>query len=241
MKKFHSKIICQPIIETKESFYLLPRIFNRIFPKNLITNILTKGTKGYLYSKLINRIEKENLSKNEHLINTLKKFQFDLILEKSFSTGKKIVTPDFLLIDNINKEIMIIDYKHFLSPFSAADTSNRLKELQKGVKQLRKYLHFFSTYKDKELSNIKDYKHYGMLLFHNPMVMPVKLPKEGNIVFSDENTFYQYLPKVKSLTELNNTIKELPDLSVKIESCTYLSMELKVQNIKFKWPLFVVE
>lgn len=235
-KKFHSKIFSQPLIEAGNNFYILPRIFNRIYPNALIPNILTKGTKTDLYSRLINTIEKNNLNKIKAQIEKGKIFDFELKKESNFVSGNKLITPDFVLIDNKNHELLVIDYKHFLSSFSAVDTYNRLNEIKKGIKQIRKYIDFFNNLNSaKKRSN---YSCYGMLLFHNPMVLPFKIPEEENITVTDINTFFNYFNKSTSIFGLNSSISQLSDLDIKIEACFHDEESVNVGGWTFKWKIF---
>lgn len=210
-KNFHSNLTNQPfIVSSTNTYYILPRIFANIEPERMLIGALNKSqSKKKIYDNLINPIEKINLDRIVSLFLEANN-ELSIFREKRFARKGRIITPDLIIIDNLTKEIIICDYKHFLMPINTSETIFRIKEVDKGIEQITKYLEFI---KSEDLLGLKnEYKYFGLLLSRNPLPMPIK--NRQNIYITDNNTLQKLLKRNVNFESLMTSLHDRSDLEI---------------------------
>ena len=206
---FHTSVSIQPFIRSYSgNYYILPNLFAQIEPSRKVLGALNKGVKRKLYSTLINAIEKVNLNL---LYKTAKEIKSSICyLEKQMNNKGQIINPDLIIIDPTDKLLIVADYKHFIGPVTASEVNYKMKELEKGITQVNKYLAYLSQFPQIGTLCIKDYVLTGLIITHK--LIPIPTLKEISVAIVDLESFIE---EVKNII-LNS--RSLRDLSQKLQA-----------------------
>jgi hypothetical protein len=189
-KNFHSTLMIQPFVKSRSSnLYILPNFFSFVDPNRMLTGALNKGKKKPVYDRLINQIEQYQLAT---LVTLFEKMDMEVLKERSIKVLGRIFTPDLVVVDRSSRIILIVDYKHFLSPLGPSEVHYKVTEINKAVKQVSNYVDFIPKSRvmhELTRDDIPDFSYVGMILFNNPMSVP--LPVNLNILISDLYSFSQ--------------------------------------------------
>lgn len=204
---FHTSVSIQPFIRSSSgTYYILPNFFAFLEPSRMILGALNKGRKKKLYDSLINSIEKVNLNliyERVRLVSGCISYKEKLVKER----GTQIF-PDLILIDISNKFLLVADYKHFIGPITASEVDYKMRELEKGINQVNKYIEHLKIISKIGLINIQDFKVSGLIITHKPL--PVPIPISNVVPIVDKETFLVEIDTVlkdsKILTDLFNSI-----------------------------------
>lgn len=137
IKNFHSTLTNQPFVKNKNGILIfLPRFFIHTEFNRMVAGALNKSSKKGYYDKIINIIEKKNLDTlHDFFINN----NLVSIKEPALKKNSQLITPDFILVDEVNKSLFVIDYKHYLIPLNANETIFKLAEIKKAIKRVCDY------------------------------------------------------------------------------------------------------
>ncbi|MBD2078396.1 hypothetical protein [Leptolyngbya sp. FACHB-17] len=116
-------------------------------PNLAFSSALAKRSRRNVYETLIQRIESTNVTR---IAQALQNIEYVVLKEKMLvdQTQNKIC-PDLMIYDPLTYQLLIADYKHAIPPFGASEVVNRLKDLDKWIKQVRRYLNFAENNKKK--------------------------------------------------------------------------------------------
>lgn len=233
-ENFHTNILIQPFVKTKSNEYLvLPRLLTHCEPERMLIGAMNKKKKKkQIYDKLINLIEKWNLNL---ICELLKNWVNDLEItkDKSITIGSKTITPDFIIKNHKTKEILICDYKNFITPISASETHYKIIETKKAINQVQKYIDFFieNNYFKMKI----DYQIYGLILVKNPIPIPIA---SSNILITDLISFKKSLKETITINEL---LQEVDNIKIKDKEFKFENIETKVQGWIYSREIFVAD
>lgn len=188
LDNFHSSLTNQPFVKLKNgSFVFLPRLFIHTELNRMISGALNKSSKKKIYDKLINVIEQKNLDKLQSFFSENNLIS---IKEVSLKWKNQIITPDFILIDEPNKSLFIIDYKHYLIPLNANETIFKLSEVKKAIKRISYYKSFIIE-NPAALAiccpNVnREYSITPILLCKWPMPVPISINEDVYVLTTDQ-------------------------------------------------------
>ncbi|ATL44113.1 MULTISPECIES: hypothetical protein [Weeksellaceae] len=184
---FHTSVTIQPFIYSQGEYYILPNLFVQVEPSRMMLGALNKGEKKRVYDKLINSIEKTNLDLIGRKVKQLPNIV--CYLEKTLKNNGQRICPDIILIDPTRKFLLVADYKHFIGPISGSEVEYKIKELEKAINQVQKYIDNLNQLSKVELISIQDFTVSGLIITHKPL--PVPIPIKNNIPIVDMETFNQ--------------------------------------------------
>lgn len=205
IENFHSSLTNQPIVKIKNgSLILVPRIFHHTEFNRLTSGALNKRSKKSIYDRIINTIEAKNL---DSLHSFFSSNGLVPLREMSFKSKSKTITPDFILMDDHNQAIFIVDYKHYLIPLNANETLFKLSEIKKAIKQVESYKLFILS--NPELLK-KHYPQYNETYSITPILL-CKWPIPVPISIEDE-------VRVLTVNQMEKILSDRPDtLKAKID------------------------
>lgn len=182
---FHTSVTLQPFIYSRGEYYILPNLFVQIEPSRMMLGALNKGEKKRIYDKLINSIEKINLN----LIGETAKQLQNIVcyLEKTLKNNRQQICPDIILIDSTENFLLVVDYKHFIGPITGSEVEYKIKELEKGIIQVQKYITNLIQLSKIDTVSIQDFTVLGLIITHKPL--PVPIPIKNTIPIVDMETF----------------------------------------------------
>ncbi|MES2419552.1 MAG: hypothetical protein V4541_15305 [Bacteroidota bacterium] len=182
---FHTSVTLQPFIYSQGEYYILPNLFVQVESSRMMLGALNKGEKKRIYDKLINSIEKVNLN----LISETAKQIPNIIcyLEKTLKNNGQQICPDIILIDPTRKFLLVADYKHFIGPISGSEVEYKIKELEKAINQVQKYIDNLNQLLKVERISIQDFTVSGLIITHKPL--PIPIPSQKAIPIVDMETF----------------------------------------------------
>jgi hypothetical protein len=238
---FHNNFVIQPFVNSKtDTIYTLPRIIANADPRRMLAYALNKGKKRGYYDKNINLIEKNNLQLIRDAFSSL---GFEVLEQKVFFSpdGSKY-NPDILIVSKRDKEILVIDYKHFLTPIGTSEVIYKMDEVEKGIDQVNKYINFIKNDKPLQTKLILDEsepKVFGLLLFHWPVPVPVKY--QENVCIIDWINLNHVLKEKKfdTLSKFINWITERPDLQTNPQKFSWVPREIKVSDWTYTTMIYV--
>jgi hypothetical protein len=174
--RFHCAISTTPfILSRRNRLFLLPRMFALLSPQRSFAAALTTGSGRKAYDGIANKLEQFHLAR---LCTLLKRCGLRVLREQSFVTpeGEKL-TPDIVVADAQTCEIVIVDFKNSLAATSVAEVTKRLREYNKGIAQIERYIDRLSRF-PVLLSSALGLPSLppsirGLLLFRVPMPLPV--------------------------------------------------------------------
>ncbi|WP_423147894.1 hypothetical protein [Rubrolithibacter danxiaensis] len=217
---FHTSVSIQPFIRSFSGhYYILPNLFAQLEPSRMILGALNKGVKKNVYDTLINTIEKVNLGL---VYDTAKGLEGSICyLEKQIKNNGQTISPDLILIDPSDKFLLVADYKHFIGPITASEVDYKMKELEKGISQVTKYIEHLSQLSMVDLLCIQDFSIVGLLITHK--LLPVPIPKGKSVPIFDLESF------IEDINQVIQGNQRLRDLAQKIHTAF-----TKKPNIEFK-------
>lgn len=222
---FHSNLITQPIVEIDNNkLAILPNLFAYTEPNRMISGALNKSkSKKKIYDHLINKIEACNI---EAIESCLKERTDFTIVRKSFNRGLIRISPDFVIIHPDKKSLLIIDYKHFLSPINAVETTYKMHELNKGFKQINNYERFF----DQNTEVLQEYVNNAEVTIYKLIVTRYPVPVSvvhSDIWVSDLQTFKKNIIQISQFFELDLLFKN--DARIEIKEQNFNPMNIKTE------------
>ncbi|HLO83629.1 MAG TPA: hypothetical protein VK203_01270 [Nostocaceae cyanobacterium] len=236
---FHADLRNQPfILSNRKNIFLLPRLFANSLPQRMLSGALNKGTGKQKYEKIIEVVSTSNLL---NIASKFKQLGLTVVVEKTIKYNGRKYTPDLIILDVHNQEILIVEYKHTLNPLGTSEVLYKLKELEKGISQLKQYLKIMEININNKpfhsLPQIKAKKIYAMLLFNQPMPLPVTSEAEINIIdwptLNRKLSFEQFV----SFSSLIVWLKSRPDLPKRFKSFIKESVEVEVAGWKYIHPI----
>lgn len=204
---FHTSVTLQPFISSQEEYYILPNLFVQVESSRMMLGALNKGEKKRIYDKLINTIEKVNLN----LISQTAKQLPNIIcyLEKMLKNKSQQFCPDIILIDTTRKLLLVADYKHFIGPVTGSEVEYKIRELEKAIRQVQKYITNLNQLSKVELISIQNFTVSGLIITHKPL--PVPIPNQNTIPIVDMETFnylvQNAIAKKMSIYEVTKSIE----------------------------------
>ncbi|WP_407490748.1 hypothetical protein [Elizabethkingia anophelis] len=183
----HTSVTLQPFIYSHGEYYILPNLFVQVEPSRMMLGALNKGEKKRVYDKLINPIEKANLN----LISETAKQLPNVVcyLEKTLKDNGQRICPDIILIDPTRKFLLVTDYKHFIGPITGSEVEYKIKELEKAINQVQKYIDNLNQLSKIESINIQNFTVSGLIITHKPL--PIPIPIKNILPIVDMETFNQ--------------------------------------------------
>jgi hypothetical protein len=105
---------------------------------------LTSGSGRRAYDRIAKELEQFHLTR---VCRLFARCGLHILGEKSFVTpdGEKL-TPDIVVGDRQTCELVIVDFKNSLAATAVAEVTNRLREYNKGIAQLERYVDRFSRF-----------------------------------------------------------------------------------------------
>lgn len=201
---FHSNLLTQPVVLSSDGDYaILPNLFGYIEPNRMICGALNKSIdKKKIYDKLIDTIERKNI---EAIGELLRENWECVVLNQSFKAAGKVISPDFILIDKVHNSLLILDYKHFLNPVNASETSFRLTEMRKGLGQIFLYENFFTQHPEvlTEHGIKSGFIIYKMLLTRFPTPVPIE---RSEILITDLATLKKKLISIRQFSDIESLL-----------------------------------
>lgn len=234
---FHTSITIQPFIRSSSGlYYILPNLFSQLEPSRMILGAFNKGTKKPIYDMLINRIEKANLQTLAKKIASLPGCLF--FLEKTIKFSGTQICPDLLLVDVEHACGLVIDYKHFVGPITASEVDYKMRELAKGIDQVKRYKRLLSELPCVSTVNLNGVIVHGIIVTHK--LLPVPIPKDCGVPVIDLETFTfllkQVLAEAGRLPALISVVETIDKLSPK-NSFTHFEADVSVGDWTIKRPL----
>lgn len=220
---FHTSVSIQPFIRSLSgNYHILPNLFAQLEPSRMILGALNKGPKKKIYGTLINTIEKVKLGL---LYDSLKGIEGSVCyLEKQIKNNGQTITPDLLLIDPTEKLLLVADYKHFIGPITASEVDYKMKELEKAINQVTKYIEHLSRLPKIDLLNIDGFSIVGLIITHK--LLPVPIPKEKSIPIIDMESFMEDTNFI-----IRNT-QRLHDLATKVQTDSTKDSEVEFSDFE---------
>jgi hypothetical protein len=136
---------------------------------------LTSGSGRQAYERIANALERFHIGQ---IAKALEGCGLAVVREKTFVTpaGERL-TPDFVVADHSGADVILADFKNALAATAVAEVTNRLREYNKGLAQVERYVDRFSRFPEllngtwglpRSPGQIR-----GLLLFRVPMPLPV--------------------------------------------------------------------
>jgi hypothetical protein len=205
----------------------------------LFVVVLNKREKRKVYARFVQRLEQSTLDTIEKAFRSL---GFEVLREKTLVDGNGLeVKPDFLVYDESDREILVVDYKHTLTPLNPSQVilkSTTLRESKEGIEQIRKYLTFLRDNLPLVSSQISHGKNveriHGLLLFRWPMPIPASIDPEVKIIdwVSLSRILQQGNPV--ALAGLMNWVETRPDVGITTEQIKLIPEEIRVDEWTYK-------
>jgi hypothetical protein len=82
---------------------------------------------------------------------------------------------------------LVADYKHFIGPITASEVNYKMKELEKGITQVTKYIKHLVQYPQIDTFCIQDYSIVGLIITHKLLSIPT--PKDNIVPIVDMESF----------------------------------------------------
>lgn len=185
---FHTSVSIQPFIRSSTgTYHILPNLFAQIEPSRMILGALNKGGKKKIYDTLVNTIEKVNLNL---IYSQLREVNSSVcFIEKVIKNRGQQIQPDIILIDTLDRIILVADYKHFIGPITASEVDYRMKELEKAIIQVTNYVGFLTRVSRVSHIDTQGFSVVGLIITHK--ILPIPVPKGNTVPITDMETFIQ--------------------------------------------------
>jgi hypothetical protein len=237
VSNIHSNLLYQPFVHSNSGkIYSLPRLIIKTDPARLLSGALNKGKGQKVYDGIVQTLEQSSLDFIETQFKILK---LTVLREQSLKNEKgEKITPDFIVFDERNRELLIADYKHALTPFGPSEVYYKIKEVKKGLKQIQRYLNFVKEnypILQKLIDNLDStVKIYALLLFRWPMPIPINKTQDIEII--DWFSVKKRLNKkyYKSISSLITWIKCRPDVPDYYKSLSQTYFDVQVADWKYR-------
>jgi hypothetical protein len=236
---FNSSLGNQPFAGSRSSrLFLLARLIPVLEPSRMLAGALSRGKGKPIYDALVQILEQSNLGRIEQSIRDL---GFAVFREKRISYDTGEIRPDLLVLDRRDGELLIIDYKHMLAPFSVSETLGKLRvveESDEGVTQVHRYLRVLRNNPpllDGKL--VEPSRIYGLLLFGGPMPLPIKSDPIVSVI--DWVSLRDILSKNSgtSIRDLVTYVRNRPDLSTDMGDWRQVYYDIKVEGWTYRHPI----
>jgi len=199
----HTSISIQPFIRSSTgTYFILPNLFSQLEPSRMILGALNKGSKKKEYDRLINIIEKANLTAVHDLVGKISRCS--IYLERVLKFEGRQIHPDLILIDINGKNLLVVDYKHFIGPITASEVDYKMNELSKANRQVQNYIELIGKMSKIGAHDVKGFSIYGLIITHKPL--PVPIPVNNFIPILDLGTFTTI---AKSVIDQGHDLDEL--------------------------------
>lgn len=220
---FHTSVSIQPFIRSVSgNYHILPNLFAQLEPSRMILGALNKGPKKRIYGTLINTIEKVNLGL---LYDSIKGIEGSICyLEKQIKNNGQTITPDLILVDPVEKLLLVADYKHFIGPITASEVDYKMRELEKAINQVAKYIEHLSLFPRVDLLNIEGFSVAGLIITHK--LLPVPIPKEKSTPIVDMESF------MEDTNFIIQNNQRLQDLAQKVQTGSAKDSEVEFNDFE---------
>lgn len=204
---FHTSISIQPFIRSASgTYYILPNLFALLEPSRMILGAINKGGKKKKYDALINTIEKVNLNSIHKTVKGIKGCV--CYIEKQIKINGNQIHPDLIVIDTSISFLLVANYKHFIGPITASEVDYKMKELEKGINQVQKYIEQLRSLPSIGPTNIEGFSITGLIITHK--ILPVPIPKANKIPIVDMETFTEFTKDViQKSSGVNDLVQEI--------------------------------
>jgi len=237
----HASLVNQPFVKSSQgNLYLLPRLFARIDPLRLLSGALNKSELGRkTYGRIVESVSSKVL---EQIRSSFDTERFDVWKERTFldKSGKQH-TPDLIVFDKDNRELLIAEYKHSIVPFGPSEVDYRVRELKKGLEQVQGYIEGLSKSSSSWISSLPVRRVFALLIYRFPMPMPI--PSDLSIGIASWSALSRkMLPRFSgSLSELYNWVRTRPDLNGQLRPLRIEYFDIQVSDWKYRHPILVAD
>jgi hypothetical protein len=233
-----SSLTVQPFVRTRFGITLIaPRLITALNPQRVWAGFLNKSSKRSIYSRLVGTAEKRSL---DRIATRFRDSGFEVVVEPNISGGKRASTPDLLVYSRPANELLIIEYKHALSPSNVAETLSRLVDLEQWWNKVENYrqLALDNRYiRDVFSISSSETRVFALLLLRWPIPAPLAPPE--NIAVIDWPALSTQLTALPTeLGDLVHWIQTRPDVPqpLRTERVTY--QIISVGGWTFKHPVY---
>ncbi len=237
----HASLMNQPFVKSSQgNLYLLPRLFARIDPLRLLSGALNKSKSGRkAYGRIIESVSNTVL---EQICSSFDIGRFRVWKEETFvdRSGKKH-TPDLIVLDKDNGELLIAEYKHSIVPFGPSEVIYRVEEFEKALEQVHGYVEGLSNSSWMSSLPAPVSTIFALLIYRFPMPIPV--PSGLSIGIVNWSTLSKQMqPRFSgSLSELYSWSRTRPDLNSQLRSLRTEHFDIQVSDWKYRRTIIVAD
>lgn len=228
--RFHCTLLAQPIVRAKSGLCtLLARLIVHMDLQRLIVNALLNGSGRKYYDTASTAIEKVHV---RSIAQALRRTRAIIRCEVPLAAGGTKIKPDFLLFDQQDDALLVIDYKNLLVPGGPAALNNRLKEIAKAIAQVSAYQQFCvanrSVIREVMPEVRESTKVFGLMLHRSPMPVPLTPPSDPSVV--DWFSLDSWLERNRgaSCSALLDWVKRRPDADARPSDVHRIDEEILV-------------
>jgi len=226
-----------PFILSDDRYYFSPSLITSLDPNLMLIGALNKTSKKYIYDNAVNTIEQYWTDKIYSILSQVSSFKVNY--KRTYRNNSVIITPDFVVSDVINRELVIIEYKHFVKSTKTSETINKQKAVQEANEQVLKYKKYFlENTREYRGINTKDYTIIPVILFNEPISLSyingnVKYCNYWNLKkhLRNELSFSEFLEKSNPLKMQGNLDIEnfkIFENRVKMKDWTYIYESMSI-------------
>jgi len=225
----HSSFAFQPLIQTREgTLAFSPGGFCRGDPYRMLAGSLNVGERRRYYETLVGPLEQ---SRVDQIAASFKSRGFIALPRQTLTGADGSGTPDLLVYSPKDGEVLVVEYKHSISPPEPAMVANRLREVDGWVTKLITYRRLLLEDKMlKENTGIcaSVERTHLLLLYGFPMLIPVG--KIDEVAMGDWVSLAELVTQAKSfsLSGLWHWAKRRPDVAHLTRAATYAEQRIPV-------------
>ena len=238
----HSSFAFQPIVMTSDQWVVIsPRVFMTTDPYRMLSGALQSGKRRHCYEAIANSLE---ASRVEQIANAFSTRGFTVAQKHRLSSNRRTGTPDLVVYSDGDNELLLIEYKHSISPPEPAMVAKRLMEADKWVSRLLLYRDLLSRDRQARARlgcRVPTGPSYLLLLYGFPMMMP--LGTTGDVAVGDWTSVHEIITENPRLTlsGLWRWAKERPDVAHLSKAATNVFQEIKVGEWTYVHPVIALE
>ncbi len=226
----HASLTNQPFVRSANGrLFLLPRLVALSNPGRMLVGAMNKGAGRRIYERMIKGQSSIALSR---LARAFQDAGFEVWQEKKIQGDRGPLTPDLIVFDKRHRELLIADYKHALSPVGPSETIYKLRELEKGLGQIRGYLAAMTnpTNWPPEIQASGVNTIMGLLIFGHPMSIPMGTDAEIAVV--NRPTLHEYLARSSpaALSAVVDWARTRPELGFRLGMLREHHLSIKVSD-----------
>lgn len=210
----HALLSNQPFIsDGKQHLMYVPRIIVNSHPERMLAGAINKGPKRKIYESIIENMQDKGL---DVLESALSGTGLNVIREKLIIVNSRQIRPDLILFKQSQDSLLVIDYKHAISPYGPSEVIYKMNEIRKGIAQIKKYISALRADQtsinlalDRQ-SECPKRKVYGALIFRAPM--PVLMETDPEVLMIDWSTLHKKIQDFNGLS-IDRLIQIIQDCS----------------------------